>query len=294
MAAISHIVVATDFSKASAAAVERGAQLAAMHGAALCLLHASDEGIWHERKSVPDVHAKNSRPAQADPPPQQRLADAAVALTRQLSVEVTTHCEDGPAERVITAYAGAHAGSLVVVGSRAEPELAGLGSTASKVVRMPAAPTLIVRATERRPYRTIVSAVDLREGSLRAASLAVDLFGQVHHHLLYVLDPELPTTRRSSTQLEARLRSQYESFRTQAELDLRALAQKLSARTAHRVRAVVADDVPARAILVAAANLGADCVVVGHHGHGPATDAELGSMAQHVIHSALSDVLVVP
>ena len=56
----------------------------------------------------------------------------------------------------------------------------------------------------------------------------------------------------------------------------------------------VADDVPARAILVGAANLAADCVVVGHHGQGTATESYLGSMAQHVIYAALSDVLVVP
>jgi len=35
-------------------------------------------------------------------------------------------------------------------------------------------------------------------------------------------------------------------------------------------------------------------VVVGHHGLGTATESYLGSMAQHVIYAALSDVLVVP
>ena len=43
MASIRNIVVATDFSKASVAAVERAAQLAVTHGARLCLLHAFDE-----------------------------------------------------------------------------------------------------------------------------------------------------------------------------------------------------------------------------------------------------------
>jgi len=294
MASIRNIVVATDFSKASVAAVERAAQLAVMHGTALCLLHAFDEGARREWKSVLDAQRKASGQPSADQHLRQRLADAAASLARQLSVEVTTHYDAGSPARVIAAYAMAHAGSLVVVGSRADPELAGLGSTASKVVRMPAAPTLIVRATERRPYKTILSAVDLREGSMRAVSLAVELFRQAHHHLLYVLDPVLSSTPWASEQAEEQLRSEYASLRIQAGLDLRALAQQLSARTAQRVRAVVADDVPARAILVAAANLDADCVVVGHHGHGPATDSALGSMAQHIIHSALSDVLVVP
>ena len=112
--------------------------------------------------------------------------------------------------------------------------------------------------------------------------------------MLYALDPVLTSTPWASEQAEEQLRAENRSLRIRAGLDLSALAKQLSSRTAHEVRAVVADDVPARAILVAAANLGADCVVVGHHGHGPATDSDLGSMAQHVIHSALSDVLVVP
>lgn len=289
-----HIVVATDFSKTSVAAVERAAQLAVAHGAGLCLLHAFDEGARREPKGVPDAQGRASRQASAEQHVRRRLEDDAASLARQQSIEVTIHYEAGPAARVIAAYAKAHAGSLVVVGSRADPDVAGLGSTASKVVRMPAAPTLVVRATQHRPYRTVLSAVDLREGSMRAVSAAIDLFRQAHHHLLYALDPVLPSTPGVSEQAEDELRAEYAALRTRADRDVHALARHLSTRTAHRVRVVIAEDVPARAILVAAAHLGADCVVVGHHGHGPATDSALGSMAQHIIHSALSDVLVVP
>ena len=279
-----HIVVATDFSKTSAAAVERAAQLAVQHGAALCLLHACDDDARHQRQ------AGMPAPAKA----RQRLADIATALAGRLGIEVTTHCAAGAPTQVIAAFARAHAGALLVVGSRADPALAGLGSTAAEVVRMPMAPTLVVRASKRRPYRTILSAVALRVGSLRAVAVAVVLFARARHHLLYVLDPVLPIAPGAGELAEEQALAQYQALRIQADLDLQALARQLSARSAHAVRAVVADDVPARAILVAAANLGADCVVVGHHGHGPAIDVELGSVAQHVIHSALSDVLVVP
>jgi nucleotide-binding universal stress UspA family protein len=43
MASIRTVVVATDFSRTSVAAVERGAHLAVQLGARLCLLHALDE-----------------------------------------------------------------------------------------------------------------------------------------------------------------------------------------------------------------------------------------------------------
>lgn len=123
-----YIVVATDFSKTSVAAVERAAQLAVAHGAPLCLLHAFEEDARREWKSVLDASGQ----ASADQHLRQCLADAAAPLAHQLSVEVTTHYEAGSASRVIAAYARAHAGSLVVVGSRLD--LAGLGSTASTEV----------------------------------------------------------------------------------------------------------------------------------------------------------------
>ena len=152
-------------------------------------------------------------------------------MSASTGLEVGVHFGLGSPAKVIEAYVKDDGSSLVVIGSRAESALSGLGSTALKVVRKPACPVLMVRVAEDKPDETVLSAVDLRAGSVRAASLAV---------------------------------------------------------------AMVADDVPARAILVGATHLAADCVVVGHHGLGTATDSHLGSMAQHVICAALADVLVVP
>ena len=292
MTTLRSIVAATDFSPASDAAVHRAAQLAVTHGVSLCLLHAFDIGAWHSLKGVFDTQRLT-----ADPPPdvrmQQRLTDFAASLAAQSGLEVGVHFGVGPPAKVINAYVGSHAGSLVVIGSRAEPALSGLGSTALKVVRRPPCPILIVRVAENKPYDKILSAVDLREGSVQAASLAVELFPTAHHQLLYALDAASGSADWGGLGGEP-LRLLHESLHAQAERELQHFAQHLSARARHAPTAVVADDVPARAILVAAANLGADCVVVGHHGLGTATDSDLGSMAQHVIYAALSDVLVVP
>lgn len=292
MTTIHTVVAATDFSPASDAAVRRASQIASIHGAALCLLHAFDVGAWHSLKGVFDAQRLT-----ADPPPdvqmQHRLTDFAASLAAQTGREVDVHFGLGPPAKVIEAYVGLHGGSLVVVGSRAQPSLSGLGSTALKVVRKPACPVLVVRVAGNAPYDTVLSAVDLREGSVRAASLAVDLFPKAHHHLLYALDGSVLDPAWGDL-AAGPLRLLQESLHARAKIDLQQLAQRLSAAATHPLVASVADDVPARAILVGAVNLGADCVVVGHHGQGKATDADLGSMAQHVIYAALSDVLVVP
>lgn len=295
MTTIGSIVVATDFSPASDAAVRRAWQLAVTHSASLCVLHAFDVSPSHGLTSVSDARRVTAEPP-ADERMRQRLADLALSLAAQTGLEVDHHFGRGPPAKVIEAHVGSHGGSLVVIGSRAEPTLAGLGSTALKVVRRPASPILVVRVAEDRPYDTVLSAVDLRQGSVRAASVAVDLLPAAHHHLLFALDTrDVAAGADASGGLGTEpLRLLHESLHVQADRELQQLAQRLSARARHPLVAVVADDVPARAILVGAADLGADCVVVGHHGRGTATDSSLGSMAQHVIYAALSDVLVVP
>lgn len=291
MASIRTVVVATDFSRTSAAAIERGAHLAVQQGAPLWLLHALDgahaaeagEGRGGSRQAataaLPEAHAR------------QALSETAAALGQRLSAEVRTRCSAGSAVTVIKAFVDAHPGSLVVVGSRGDLDLTGLGSTASTVVRMPAAPTLVVRALMFRPYGTVLSAVDLRAGSVRAASLAVRLFPEAHHHLLYALGPA--SFDAASDDVEQQPRVDLDATKSKVHLDCGRLAMQLSASTAHPVSTTVAEDAPERAILVAAAELSADCVVVGHHGDGLATNTALGSMAEHVVHSAISDVLVV-
>ncbi|MEO8124005.1 MAG: universal stress protein [Burkholderiales bacterium] len=290
MSTIRSILVATDFSPGSDAAVERAVQLAAAHDATLCVLHAFDAGAWHD-DTVRCLHT--------DPAPEQRvrqrLGDAAAAIAKQAGIEVDTHFDIGPPELSISAYASAHAVSLIVVGSRADPEVAGLGSTASKVVRSPACPVLVVRAAHAPTTRRVLSAVDLREGSVRALSFALELFPAARHHLLYALNPALEHTMVIGGLTGEQLQSLHASMYDRADGAVQQLAQQLSARALHPLTADVADDLPARAILVGAAALPADCVVVGHHGEGTTIpDSIPGNLAQHVIQYTPGDVLVVP
>ena len=71
---------------------------------------------------------------------QQHLTEAAASLAAQTGLEVGIHFGSGPLATVLAAYVGSHAGSLVVIGSRAEPTPPGLGSTALEGVRPPPPP----------------------------------------------------------------------------------------------------------------------------------------------------------
>ncbi len=293
MTTIRNIVLATDFSPGAQAALDRAVLLAQTHGVLLRLLHAFDVSAWHSLKAVFDPQRLN-----AEPPPdvrmRGRLKELAASLAGQNGLRVEARFAVGEATSAINAFVSAHEASLLVIGSRAEPVVPGLGSTASKLLRSPGCPVLVVRLNDPRPYAHVLSAVDMREASMRAASQAVTLFAQAHHVLLCAVDDELQggSLMRSTTPEQARL--QQGSMHDFAARQLEELAQELSSKAEHPVTTKVIDDVPARAIIAQAAELPADCVVVGHHGQSENARRPLGSMAQQILQHTARDVLVVP
>ncbi|WP_198674941.1 universal stress protein [Rhodoferax ferrireducens] len=293
MTIIHSIAVATDFSPGSNAAVERAVQLAVAHGASLRLLHAFDVSLGHSVKGIFDPQ-RLTRNAPPDVLMRQHLSDLAAALAKQTGLRVEAGFSVGKADSGIKAYAGAHEVALVVMGSRAEPAATGLGSTASKVVRSLACPVLIVRSGGARSYEKVLLAVDMHEGSARVATVALSLFPAAQHHLLYAVDPALERVLGTSAVEKDQMRVPHESMHALAVRQLEQMARELTTRFQHQVAAEVLEDVPSRAIVERAATLHADCVAVGHHGHGAGPERLLGSMVQHVLHHTLRDVLVVP
>lgn len=293
MKTIHSIAAATDFSPGSNAAVERAVQLAVAHGASLRLLHAFDVSAGHSLKGVFDPQ-RLTRNAPPDVLMRQHLSDLAAALTMQTGLRVETGFSVGNADSAINAYVAAHDVSVVVIGSRAEPAMAGLGRTASKLVRSLAYPVLIVRSSGARPYEKVLLAVDMLDGSARVAASALTLFPAAHHHLLHAVDPELERVLGKSPVAKEQMRVQHESMHALAVRQLELLAQEMTTRFKHQVATEVVDDVPSRAIIERAATLHVDCVALGHHGHGGSAERLLGSMVQHVLQHTLRDVLVVP
>ena len=288
---IHRISAGTDFSKASETAVVRALHLAATHGATLSLVHAVDAAARdasleaREQGKVDDRAVERAR---------ERLGQLAAALAAQSGVDVRWHCEVGAPAGVIRAHAQADGTSLIVVASRADATISGLGSTAAKVVRSPACPVLTVRAAGSGSYARIATATDLREGAERAALFALLLFPSARHFLLHALDPKLVGDFALDPPAADELRRQQQRRYDDARRRLSDMAARLSTRALHPIVADIAEDVPARAVLAYAAELPGDCVVVGHHAGAPDPELILGSLAQHVIYSSICDVLLVP
>lgn len=154
------ITVASDGSPGAKAAVGRAARLAAQHGADLCLLQACDPGAPHSSGPTLDERVVTLG---------ERLAGLASLLERRMGLQVESVVEIGPAHVVIGEHVQSQKPSLLVLGSRFDPATAGLGGTAMKVLHASDCQMLVVRTNDTRPCRNILSAVDLRDGSVRAA-----------------------------------------------------------------------------------------------------------------------------
>jgi nucleotide-binding universal stress UspA family protein len=125
-----HILVPTDFSETSDAALDYGLELAARFNAQLHLLHVIDAPAVLPAGLFDDVKAKLARRAARG----QRCA-------------VTTEVITGTSARTIVCYARARSMDLIVMGTHGRSGMAHLlmGSVAEKVVRDAPCPVLTVR-----------------------------------------------------------------------------------------------------------------------------------------------------
>ena len=165
MNSFEHFVVATDFSPGASAAVARGVQLAIAHRASLCLVHAFDD---KPRPATPKPAGQEQTgdSAMSADGMRRRLADTAGILSQQTGLLVSSELVTGAAADAIDAYAETQHPSLLLIGSRFEPVLEGLGGTALQALRSPACPVLIVRTAAGKPYDNVIAGVDLRDGSV--------------------------------------------------------------------------------------------------------------------------------
>ncbi|MDP1565959.1 MAG: universal stress protein [Polaromonas sp.] len=293
MTTIRSIVAATDFSPGSVAAVDRAVQIALAHGASLRLLHAFEVSAWHSLKAVFDAQRLTM-----DPPPdvrmQQRLTQLAATLAGRTGLQVEAGFTIGDPATAINNWVDKHTTALVVIASRADTSTPGVGSTASKVVRAPGCPVLVVRTAPSRPYDKVLSAVDMWDVSMRAAFTAVALFPAARHHLLTAMGTVLGNALLMGdvTAEQAQVLQTSRHAETVQQLDR--LARELGATAQHTVATDVVDTEAARAIIDHAQKLPADCVAVGHHSQGALEALLMGSTTQHVLHHTLRDVLVVP
>jgi len=145
MSAPAKILVATDFSSHSDAALETGVEFAKQFGAELHVTH-----VYHlmiplvtpYEVTLPDPYIEETRRAAA------RQLDEVVAKARAAGMEATAHLIEGPAASAIAEIAEEIGADLLVLGTRGLTGLKHvmLGSVAAHVLRLAPCSVLTVKA----------------------------------------------------------------------------------------------------------------------------------------------------
>lgn len=151
MIAIKNILVATDFSEASEAALTYGKNFARQNGAVLHVLHVVDDAAAHAMTPVgiaPDI-GRLQQELEADA--EHRLLELVTDEDRRrLRARLAIRTSAWPGSAIL-AYANDHDIDLIVVGTHGRTGIAHffMGSVAQHVVRSAPCPVLTVRHPER-------------------------------------------------------------------------------------------------------------------------------------------------
>jgi nucleotide-binding universal stress UspA family protein len=295
MTGITRILVPTDFSATSDAALTYAKRLAEQFEASLHLLHAFEDPFIRAAfaaevyASVPlDVRQQLRCEAEAH-------LDDRLTADERLRFRATTEIVSGTATKAIVQYAGAVGADLIVMGTHGRGGMAHLllGSVAERVVRTAPCSVLTLRDAPTRPVRRILVPTDFSataDAALdRAFALASRLGSEVQ--LLHVLEDPLIAEGLAAEAYIAEAPAMRTSMLREARtrLDHRGVTPEPGV-TVHRD---VLFGHNARTIAEYAASRDIDLIVMGTHGRTGVAHVLLGSVAERLVRTASCPVLTV-
>jgi len=190
MQKISNILVGTDFSDSSHAALAESQRIAQAVGGKLTVLHVIDEElteILKQKLNMPESELIKIA--------SERLANHAQEVlgeSDKITREILIGC---PFVEIVRA-AKSHATDLLVLGSGgAETDGVHAGVLARRCVRKLPAKVLLVRQNQHKPFAKVVACVDFSDNSIEAIELAAQVAQQdgAILQLLHVCRPVVPS-----------------------------------------------------------------------------------------------------
>ncbi len=291
---LSTIVVGTDFTPCSAAAIAQAVRIAAWSDAAVHAVHVIDTNVVIDIESALSPMQHNIREgliadARRTWATFSRTIPGAAGLALQVLINNRTA---GLLDTTRTSRA-----DLLVLGAfgHQTPDV-GFGTVANACVRSSPADVLLVRDTRTGPFRSIVAAVDFSPTSSAALQQAAFFAARdgAELHILHVYSPPwLALDYGDATALIAPYIEQ--QYRTGVEDHLQQLAGPLAtAYPGLRVRTHCHDRSGHRSgIAHFAASVAADLIVLGTRGRSNLRDILLGSTAEKVLATSPCSVLAV-
>lgn len=264
--AIQHILVAHDLRSTADLALRRAAQLAKQHNAKLTLLHVSAATQTNGERERNEQLLDNSLSHFAPAGSQLRLMQ-------------------GRAAEVILSQIDELQADLLVLGAHQQRHDLFSGTTLDRIAQGCHIPLLLASIDDDQPYQRALAGLNFSLCACAAFSTAYALLpAQAVLHALHILE----TPRGSAVEVEELLQTQRLLFE-QLLLDE---TRNLPARGPSISHSVQPGSMPS-ALQAALNSQQPQLLVLGCHGRGALSQALLGSLAQHYLHKAPCDVLVV-
>jgi nucleotide-binding universal stress UspA family protein len=272
------VLVPTDFSVGSAAALEQALALPLAPGATLELVHALS-GVSTKARAKVEAAARSAL---------EREVIRARALAPGLDV-TSRLLRSEPFVEIIRRARSIDA-ELIVLGRHGRRPVRDLflGTTVARVLRMGETPVLVVRHGPGKPYRKPLVGIDLGDTSFRLVELALRIVGaRATVNVVHAVHVPFEGFLAPSSAARAKVQR---PFRDKAVAKLAKLLSPYEAYARWKTFVGVGD---ARAIVVnEAIRRHADVIVLGTHGRSGLSHALIGSVAEWVIANAPCDVLV--
>jgi nucleotide-binding universal stress UspA family protein len=283
MKALGQILVATDYSAASEAALNAAAALASHFGAAITVMHVLGEQPYPHPLPPSKALGESAR----------ALLDESVARLQADGLNAWGVLREGTAWQEICSAATELLPDLVVVGSQGSSGLPRfvLGSVAERVVRLSPVPVLTVHPSDEAPMPgsvadrigRIVAPTDLSEASQRGVDAAVTLALALGGLLTLVcVCPPPPRF--------------HDDAASRAEAEVRRNLDEVVARVRVRLpgaEGVVRAGTPWKSILDVAKERQANLIVLSAHGRSGLQRTLLGSVAEKIVRLSPVPVLTV-
>lgn len=294
MKQLHNIVIATDYSDGSIAALEQGLRIGAFHRAKVRAVHVIDIIVGLEPE--PQLAAMHLALQDGMVEDAQHQWEK---LAKRIPGAADVVCEialDSRVRGILTEAAARNADLLVMGATPTQLGDTGYGTVTASCVRHAPCSVLIVRRKHVGPFKKVVACVDFSPASMEALEEATRLATQDSAQLRIVHTFRAPWQERRVRDLPVVQDSIFqENYRGALEKRLeefcRPLVHELNHLKAER-QVVVAENHRA-GIIEAARDAAADLVVVGTRGKTNLRDILLGSTAERVLAEAPCSVLAV-
>lgn len=261
-----HILIAHDLRDTADMALCRATQLARQHGAKLTMLHVLDPSQGNREHD--EAHQALDR-----------------SLTRYALPGTELRLLAGKPSEVVLQQLQELGCDLLVLGAHHQRHDFFSGTSLDRIARNCPVPLLLVARNEFQPYQRALAAIDFSLCACSALGQGYRLLPEsAELHAMHVFDPDKGTPKQVDEQLQIQ--------RALIDQLLHDEAQNLPPHGPALSHSVVQGGI-LRTLQEQLKTRRSELLVLGSHGRSALSQALLGSLAQHFLHKAPCDILVV-